>query len=413
MKALIKTFALMTIPAMIGLISCGNETKKTDTEQPVVKPDSLPVKDSAKAAQYNMEKTSTFVPCSNDSMKELGMFIAGMKPQGEAKVLGKFFASADFKSFADNFEKKWGSYDSSRIKLLKDFRDKELAPNVGTTKKLFYPFSGPDILYGYTFFPEAEEYVMLGLEPVGTLPIYDEVKQKPDSMDAYYKKVNSSLLAILKYSFFRTAAMKTDLKNQELDGTLHLLFLFITRTGNTVCSARPLFIDTTGNIQYVSSFPKLEAKKCLNKGIEIVFNTPDNKTKKLYYFSLNIADGAVKSNKGMVTYLNNLGEVNTYLKGASYLMHETYFSVIRNAILDHSKHIIQDDSGIAFRYFTKAGGWSYKLYGAYTRPIPMFSYAYQKDLDSLYKSQGSKPIGFGIGYNFKDKNSNFMIATKK
>jgi hypothetical protein len=413
MKSLIKMCILLAVPMAI-LISCGNETKNDpEKKQEVVKPDSIPGLDPALAAQSNRAK-EPFTPCSNDSMKELGLFIAGMKPQGEAKILGKYFASADFKSFADNFDRKWNGFDSSRIKLLKDFREKEIAPNVGPTKKLFYPFSGPDILYGYTFFPEAEEYVMLGLEPVGTLPIYDEKSQSPDSMDPYYKMVNSSLLAILKYSFFRTKAMKTDLKNQELDGTLHLLFLFITRTGNTVCSAKPLYIDTTGTIQYVASFPKLEAKKCLNKGLEIVFNTPDNKTKKLYYFSLNIADGAVKSNKGMVAYLNNLGDVNTYLKGASYLMHETYFSVIRNAILDHSKHIVQDDSGIAFRYFTKSGGnWSYKLYGTYTHPIPMFSYAYQKDLDSLYKSQGSKPIGFGIGYNFKDKNSNFMIATKK
>jgi hypothetical protein len=42
----------------------------------------------------------------------------------------------------------------------------------------------------------------------------------------------------------------------------------------------------------------------------------------------------------------------------------------------------------------------------------MFSAFYQADLDSTYKQQGSKPIGFGIGYNFRDKNSNFMIATK-
>ena len=43
----------------------------------------------------------------------------------------------------------------------------------------------------------------------------------------------------------------------------------------------------------------------------------------------------------------------------------------------------------------------------------MFSQFYQADLDSTYKLQGAKPIGFGIGYNFRDKNSNFMIANKQ
>jgi hypothetical protein len=109
-----------------------------------------------------------------------------------------------------------------------------------------------------------------------------------------------------------------------------------------------------------------------------------------------------------------MGTVNTYLKGASYLMHKNYFSIIRNTIINQSQHVIQDDSGIAFHYFTESGSkWNYSFYGKYLKPIPMFSAFYQPDLDSLYKLQGSKPIGFGIGYNFRDKNSNFMIASKQ
>lgn len=88
--------------------------------------------------------------------------------------------------------------------------------------------------------------------------------------------------------------------------------------------------------------------------------------------------------------------------------------MVRNVILDQSQHVVQDDSGIAFHYFQEDDQkWSYSFFGQYLKPIPMFSAFYQKDLDSLYKQQGSKPIGFGIGYNFKDKNSNFMIATKQ
>jgi hypothetical protein len=132
------------------------------------------------------------------------------------------------------------------------------------------------------------------------------------------------------------------------------------------------------------------------------------------YFSLNAADGGLKSNKGFMAYLKAMGTVNTYLKGASYLMHKDYFSMIRKVILAQSQHVIQDDSGIAFHYFLDdANKWNYSFFGQYLKPIPMFAQFYQKDLDSLYKQQGAKPIGFGIGYNFKDKNSNFMIATKQ
>ena len=37
-------------------------------------------------------------------------------------------------------------------------------------KVIFYPFSGPDYLTAHAFFPNADKYVMLGLEPVGKLP---------------------------------------------------------------------------------------------------------------------------------------------------------------------------------------------------------------------------------------------------
>jgi hypothetical protein len=49
----------------------------------------------------------------------------------------------------------------------------------------------------------------------------------------------------------------------------------------------------------------------------------------------------------------------------------------------------------------------------YKNKFPNAPLMSQKDLDSTYKMIGSKTIGFGIGYNFKDKNSNFMIAIKK
>ena len=38
--------------------------------------------------------------------------------------------------------------------------------------------------------------------------------------------------------------MKNDLKNTEVDGTLHLLILFLKRTGNLFCSAKPVTVDS-------------------------------------------------------------------------------------------------------------------------------------------------------------------------
>ncbi|MCF8423773.1 MAG: hypothetical protein K9H41_05470 [Bacteroidia bacterium] len=346
----------------------------------------------------------------NDTLNAIANIMSGI---ADSSSIYKFIqATSDFKLFSKNFDKRWMAFDSSRLTNLRNFKANEISKVVKIQPTLFYPFSGPDILYAQTFFPEADKYVMIGLEPVGSLPAF--IKEDSDSLDTYFNKVNTSLNAILKFSFFRTQSMKNDLKNNEVDGTLHLLFLFLKRTGNQFCSAKPLTVDSLGAIQFVKSFEDLKKLKTNTKGVEIKFVDIHKQLKTLYYFSLNAADGGLKSNKGFITYLQSMGTINTYLKGASYLMHKSYFSMIRNVILNQSEHVVQDDSGIAFHYFLEDNRqWNYTFFGQYLKPIPMFSDFYQKDLDSLYKQQGSKPIGFGIGYNFKDKNSNFMIASKQ
>jgi hypothetical protein len=386
------------------LVACSTETKEKDTT--IIK-DTI-VKEEVKVDSVK-EIEPTFT-CSNDSLNAVADVMSGIADTNE--VLKFVQSTNDFKAFSKNFDKRWMSYDTSRLMRLRSFRENELSQAIKKQKTLFYPFSGPDILYAQTFFPDVDQYVMIGLEPVGSFPEF-KIEEK-DSLANYFGKVNTSLNAILKFSFFRTESMSKDLKNTEVDGTLHLLTLFLKRTGNQLCSAKPVTVDSLGTIKYLNVFSELKKIKLATKGVEIKFSDANHHAKTLYYFSLNAADGGLKYNKGFRAYLKNLGTINTYLKGASYLMHKDYFSIIKNVILDQSEQVIQDDSGIAFHYYFEGNNkWNFTFYGQYLKPIPMFSQFYQRDLDSLYKAQGAKPIGFGIGYNFKDKNSNFMIATKQ
>lgn len=392
---------------VVLLIAYGCATSSAEKSNEALKNDSIKLKD---VKVDSVEVSAELEMPLSDSLNAVANIMSGIADSNS--VYKNIQASSDFKVFSKNFDKRWMSFDSSRLTNLRSFKANELSKIVNTQSTLFYPFSGPDILYAQTFFPEADKYVMIGLEPVGSLP--DFKANQTDSLDSYFSKVNTSLNAILKFSFFRTISMSKDLRNAEVDGTLHLLFLFLKRTGNQFCSAKPITVDSLGQVQFLKSFDYLKTMKVATKGVEIKFIDVNHKLKTLYYYSLNAADVGLKSNKGFVTYLKGLGTINTYLKGASYLMHKSYFSVVRNVILSQSHQVIQDDSGIAFRYFLKdSNQWQYSFFGQYIKPIPMFASFYQKDLDSLYKQQGAKPIGFGIGYNFRDKNSNFMVATKQ
>jgi hypothetical protein len=102
----------------------------------------------------------------------------------------------------------------------------------------------------------------------------------------------------------------------------------------------------------------------------------------------------------------------TYLKAASYLLYEDYFSTIRNAILDNSLAVVEDDSGIPLHDFNPAH-WDVLPYGDYTGPIDLFKERYQPDLTEFYKKTPHQQLAFGSGYKFNASVSSLLVAKKK
>jgi hypothetical protein len=89
------------------------------------------------------------------------------------------------------------------------------------------------------------------------------------------------------------------------------------------------------------------------------------------------------------------------LKAASYLNSRDYFSKTRNYILKSSNMVVQDDSGIPYKYFID-GTWDVKLYGGYKKVIPLFSSRIQPDMVRAYAdttkltSKNVQGLGQGI-----------------
>lgn len=397
--------------AILFLLGCQNNQNTSSSKSAPA--DTLKVKEDKNNTSSTITQTTEVISITpNDTLTELAHFISGNSNE-QSNYFSEFRKKAAYTNFSSQFSKRWINFDSTKLLPIKNFVGSEFASH-GPATNVFYPFSGPDILYCNTLFPNATNYTMIGLEPVGTLPIIDDKKIIADSIQNYFKKINSSLNAILKFSFFRTVSMKEDLRNDEVDGTIHLMLLFLNKTNHQIASVKPFFIDSTGAKHYLNSTLALSSGSYKNKSVEIIAINNQNQVKTITYTSADLSDGALKRNKGLITYINNLKFETTYLKGASYLMHKGNFSEIRTLILNNTQRVVQDDSGIALRYITKdKNKWDYAFYGEYTKPINMFTQHYQADLDSLYKLVGAKKLGFGLGYNYRDKNSNFMIIKKR
>ena len=84
---------------------------------------------------------------------------------------------------------------------------------------------------------------------------------------------------------------------------------------------------------------------------------------------------------------------------------------MRSLILGQSTSILQDDSGMPFR-FLRPPDWRVTLYGHYEKPVKDFNYGYQPDLARAYASGQPKPLPFSYGYHWKDGFSSVMFAVR-
>jgi hypothetical protein len=132
----------------------------------------------------------------------------------------------------------------------------------------------------------------------------------------------------------------------------------------------------------------------------------------LLYFQADLGNDGLKENPGFVRLMHRFAPGITYLKAASYLLYEGYFSTIREAILDNSVGVVEDDSGIPFKDFNPAQ-WEIVPYGNYTGPINLFKDKNQPDLAAFYAKTPHQPLTFGSGYKFVAAESSLLVVKKK
>ncbi len=393
--------SIIFILAIAIAASCGSDTTtikhdielaknfKIDSEKVVKVPKTLPILKTIPDVYAN----------------QVARFMAGLAQEGDNE-LKNLEGISKWQKYSKKFDTLWLKLERSRLNKERKWAKTETATPDGETEFLFYPFSGADFMHGYTFFPNARKMVLIGLEPPGSLPELENLKQ--DSGKVYFGSIQKSLFSVLQWSFFRTNSMAKDLKTKELDGTLPLIMIFMARTGNTVLKAQPIYIDSNGK----ESFKTFASRN--HRGVRIIYKSAGSDVEKeLCYYKADISDMGLQADRAFYKLLQSFDFQSTYLKSASYLMHNDYFSTVRTLILEKSKYVLQDDSGIPFRFF-KPTKWNTVLYGTYDRPISLFKNRFQKDFKEAYSdSTNVKPLPFGIGYDWMENTSNLMLAKKK
>jgi hypothetical protein len=269
---------------------------------------------------------------------------------------------------------------------------------------VFYPFSGPDATNALAFFPDAAEYVLVGLEPPGCIP--SKVEQFTPE---YWPALRQGWQTAASMGFFKTENMERDLAEGAASGVLPVLLFLIARAGNSVVDVVPVGITPAGAL--IASVDKAATE---TRGLTIHFKDPGQRLRTLRYFALNLQNRRLEGKPGTTKYLQNLPPGGTLVKSASYLMHKKYFSTIRGIILDRSTVVIEDDSGIPYHYFLEPPVWDLRLFGAYDQPIDLFKTGLQEDLKAAYHARTVvEPLDFSIGYKWRQNESNLLLAVRK
>ncbi len=271
-------------------------------------------------------------------------------------------------------------------------------------KTLLYPFAGGDFFYANLFYPNRDTVIMIGLEPVGS--VFDVNAIDRTKLEDYLTTLDRCMFYPHKLGFFRTLSMDDDFAHELMNGTLHTFMFYLARNGFDLHYIEYFNLDAQGKAVAVA--PGAEAK-----GLKIGYsNKADKQVRQLVYISQDISNTANQKSPGTINYLKQRGKVVSFFKAASYLMYKDYFSDITNVVLDQSKIILQDDSGMPLSAM-KTGGFDAEVLGEYTKTIGLFSNYFQKDMRAEYEAKKPAKLPFTIGYNAEFGECNLQLGTKK
>jgi hypothetical protein len=261
-------------------------------------------------------------------------------------------------------------------------------------------------------FPEAETHILLGLEFVGRLP--DFAAFSPERADGYTRNIGAALSDFFNKSYFITRNMNAAFGGDKVDGVLPVICLFLERTGNHILAVKRCeFLDTGEMLE--SDFIVPAKKQHRPYGAKVEFRTgADGPPKSVYYFSCDLVDDAFKLESALYKYLAAIPFETTYVKSASYLMHYKTFANIRNLILDQSRFVLEDDTGIPYRHF-KPETWQARLYGEYIKPVKDFSGVEQMDLKAAYADPASdlRKLPFHLGYHWGTNKDSILYFLRR
>lgn len=335
--------------------------------------------------------------------------MAGITPASGDAAIDRLVKLETFIEHQKWMAAQWGQA-RNRILAIENWRAQEVKIAGANKKTLIYPFSGPDFLNAYALFPDHPQYVFFSLERPGALPDLESVT--PAQFAKLLEDVRNAFRDIFQRNYFITDYMSKQLTTPWIRGTVPVVATMMALMNQRIVRVVPvdLFPDLTRTYE---SSDAVKHPRRLMRAARIDFTAGNGApVQQLYYVSVDATDKALEFYPGFLEWVGQHRPASVLLKSASYLLADNQFKKTRDMLLATADFLIQDDTGIPYRFLNQAP-WQVRLYGRYNKPIKSLSYGYQPDLDVAFKSKNVSPeLPFPFGYHWKGKQSGLLIANR-
>ena len=333
--------------------------------------------------------------------------LAGLPPSHPEHA--GFAEQASWTEHSKAMQASWARVQKAQMNPLLAWRAKEIPQACPVGSTLLYPFSGPDFLNAWWLFPGCSRMVFFGLEAPGRVPNIEAMN--PKDFAQLIDGARGAMANLFARNYFITSYMAKNLQTAQLQGVVPIIMISMALAGVEVTRVAPI---DTASLQRLGpdGTPPHKSLRPRIRGVTIEFRAPgDPQPRRLDYYALDATNVGLSNYPGFLDILRGLGATTTLIKSASYLLHSGEFTRIRDALLDASGYILQDDTGMPYPRLVKRG-WEVRVFGRYEVPIPPFEGAFQQSLAAAYEQAKPEPLPFRFGYTRRtgENRSNLMIA---
>lgn len=335
--------------------------------------------------------------------------MAGIQPTAGDPVIDKLLATDAWAQHKAAMQAQWKPV-RARLDAIEKWREKEVKLANVEKRTLLYPFSGPDFLNAWALYPNHAKYMFFSLENPGTLPNLEKMDVK--QFDAMLRDVRNAFNEIFQRNYFITSYMGKQLTTPYIRGTVPIITTMMALYGLKVAKIEN--VDPFPELTKAYEEPKAKRPAKIMRGAKITFVDSAGVPHELSYFSLDATDKALVHYPDFLDWVGRNRPASALVKSASYLLHDNQFSKTRDMILASADILVQDDTGVPYRYIKQAN-WNVKLFGKYHKPIKPMEWGFQADLQKVFAdpevtARGALPFPFG--YHWKGAESGLILATR-